>query len=198
MTPLDLQISSIIRTVCRQTGRQRQLPPPPPPCAPPCRFPPVGRHGLLPLLRGPRRRRWPSGVAEAAPREPGGRGRRRRRRRRRWEEAARRSGGDDGGRARAGPREVVRQRRQRGGVPPHAAGPEGHQPGRHGRVGGELVNAASCRMPGGDSFRWTPVSGQWRLPAPSAILGPLNTAFSLSFFFRMILIIENDRAYTRW
>jgi hypothetical protein len=51
-------------------------------------------------------------------------------------------------------------------------------------------------MPGGDSFRWAPVSGQWRLPAPSVILGPLNTAFSLSFF-RMILIIENDRAYTR-
>jgi hypothetical protein len=42
--------------------------------------------------------------------------------------------------------------------------------------------ADSCRMEGGDSFRWAPVSGQWRLPAPSAILGPLNTAFSLSFF----------------
>jgi hypothetical protein len=40
----------------------------------------------------------------------------------------------------------------------------------------------SCRMPGGDSFWWAPVSGQWHLPAPSVILGPLNTAFSLSFF----------------
>jgi hypothetical protein len=32
----------------------------------------------------------------------------------------------------------VRERRQRGGLPPHAVGAQGIQPGRHGHVGGEL------------------------------------------------------------
>jgi hypothetical protein len=100
---------------------------------------PIGRHGLLPLLRDPRRQRRRGGVvAEGAPRDPGRRGRRPPQRR---QEAARTRGRDDGGRARAGLRQDVRQRRQRGGVPPHAAGAEGYQPGRHGRVGGEIIIA---------------------------------------------------------
>ena len=130
-----------------------------PTCAPPCCLPPIGRHGLLPLLRGPRRRRR-AGVAEEAPRDPGGLCGRRPLLQRR-QEAAWRRGRDDGGRARAGLREDVRQRSERRGVPPHAAGAEGHEPGRHGRVGGELVTAASCLVirSGG---RWVLSPDQWR------------------------------------
>lgn len=124
-------------TVC---SNSRQLPPPL--CAPPCCLRPIGRHGLLPLLRGHRRRRG-AGVAEEGSRGAGGRGCRRRLLQRR-QEAPRRRGRDDGGRTHSGRWEDVRQRLERGGVPSHAAGSEGHQPGRHARVGGEIVTAVSC------------------------------------------------------
>jgi hypothetical protein len=57
-----------------------------------------------------------------------------------------------------GPRQVVRQRRKRGGVPPHAVGPEGHQPGRHGRVGGR-GDCGGHR--GGGSKSWTSRGWTW-------------------------------------